>query len=164
MFGVWWLNRRTDSGEPVAGEALVPAGVRRAARVFAVAAFVAAAVLFLAPSEAIDVWPWQLTPLTSRVLGAFTAQVAVGALLLSRDRRWSAWALIVQTLFVATALLLIGAIRAWEDFDIGNPMTYLYLGGLVAADGALRFSLAVQPGAPPSLSASSTIRPSGPRT
>jgi hypothetical protein len=61
----------------------------------------------------------------------------VGALLLSLDRRWSAWKLIVQTFFLATALLLVGAIRAWGDFDTGNVMTYLYLGGLVAGDIAL---------------------------
>jgi surface polysaccharide O-acyltransferase-like enzyme len=71
------------------------------------------------------------------VIASFTAQVGVGALLLSLDRRWSAWKLIVQTFFVATALLLVGAIRAWDDFDTGNVMTYLYVGGLVACDIAL---------------------------
>jgi surface polysaccharide O-acyltransferase-like enzyme len=65
------------------------------------------------------------------------AQVGVGALLLSLDRRWSSWKLIVQTFFVATVLLLVGAIRAWHDFDTGNVMTYLYLGGLVTGDIAL---------------------------
>ncbi|MDP9255821.1 MAG: hypothetical protein M3Q31_04615, partial [Actinomycetota bacterium] len=95
-----------------------------------------AAVFFLAPATAIDIWPWTLTPLTSRVLGAFTAQVGIGALLVSMDPRWSAWKLIVQTFFVATALLLVGAIRAWDDFD-GSVMTYVYVGGLVAGDLAL---------------------------
>ena len=98
-------------------------------------------MFFLAPATAIDFWPWELTPLTSRVIGSFTAQVGVGALLLSLDRRWSAWKLIVQTFFVATALLLVGAIRAWDDFDTGNVVTYLYLGGLVAGDVALRPAL-----------------------
>jgi surface polysaccharide O-acyltransferase-like enzyme len=117
----------------------VPAWVRRIAQAVAVGSFVGAAFFFLAPNEAIDVWPWDLTPLTSRVIGSFTAQVGVGALLISLDRRWSAWKLIVQTFFVATALLLIGAIRAWDDFDTGNALTYLYLGGLVTADIALLF-------------------------
>lgn len=137
VFSLWWFNRRTDSGEPALGEAIVPAWVGLMAKAFAAGALVAAAVLFLAPQVAIDVWPWDLTPLTSRVLGSFTAQVGVGALLLSWDRRWSAWKLLVQTFLVATALLLIGAIRAWDDFDTDNVMTYLYLGGLVAGDIAL---------------------------
>ena len=33
VFALWWFNRRTDSGEPAPGEAIVPAGVRRAAQV-----------------------------------------------------------------------------------------------------------------------------------
>jgi predicted small integral membrane protein len=139
VLGLWWTNRRTDSGEPAPGEAIVPLWVRRVAQVAAAGAFLGAAVFYLAPDEAIDVWPWDLTPLTSRVIGSFTAQVGVGALLISLDRRWSAWKLIVETFFVATALLLIGAIRAWDDFDTDNTLTYLYLGGLVTADIALLF-------------------------
>lgn len=137
VLALWWLNRRTDSGRPAPGEAIVPAWVRRLALAFACGAFAAAAVFFLAPAEAIDIWPWTLTPLTSRVLGSFTAQVGVGALLLSLDPRWSAWRLCVQTYWVATALLLVGAIRAWDDFDTGNVTTYLYVGGLLAGDVAL---------------------------
>ena len=137
VLALWWRNRRTDPGTPAPGEAIVPAPVRRTAQVVGAGALAAAAVFFLAPERAIDVWPWDLTPLTARVLGSFTAQVGVGALLLSLDRRWSAWKLIVQTFLVATALLLVGAIRAWEDFHTGNVMTYLYVGGLVAGDIAL---------------------------
>jgi predicted small integral membrane protein len=137
VFALWWFNRRTDSGEPAPGEAIVPEGARRAAQAFAAGAFVGAVVFYLFPEQAIDIWPWDLTPLTSRVLGSLTAQVGVGALMISRDRRWSAWKLIVQTFFVATALLLIGAVRAWDDFDTGNVMTYIYIGGLVANDIAL---------------------------
>jgi predicted small integral membrane protein len=137
VFALWWVNRRTDSGEPLHGEAVVPARARRVAQIAAAGSFGAAAVFFLAPQTAIDVWPWDLTPLTSRVLGSFTAQVGVGALLLSLDGRWSAWKLIVQTFFVASALLLVGAIRAWDDFHTDNLMTYIYLGGLVASDIAL---------------------------
>jgi predicted small integral membrane protein len=134
---LWWLNRRTDAGERTPGEAIVPQLAPRIARAVGIGALVVAAVFFLAPETAIDVWPWRLTPLTARVIASFTAQVGVGALLLSADRRWSAWKLIVQTFFVATALLLVGAVRAWDDFDTGNVMTYLYLGGLVGGDLAL---------------------------
>ncbi len=152
VLALWWFNRRTDSGEPAPGEAIVPARARQMAAAFAAGAFVAAGVFFLAPQAAIDLWPWDLTPLTSRVIGSFTAQVGVGALLLSLDRRWSAWKLIVETYFVATALLLVGAVRAWSDFDTGNVMTYLYVGGLLAGDVALLLlyrSMTRQDGAAP---------------
>jgi hypothetical protein len=139
VFWLWWRNRRTDSGDPDPRDALVPAAVRRAAQVVSAGAFAAAAVFFLAPETAIDLWAWELTPLTSRVLGSFTAQVGVGALLLSLDSRWSSWKLIVETFFVAVALLLVGAVRAWDDFDTGNALTWLYLGGL--AGGALALAV-----------------------
>jgi hypothetical protein len=66
-------------------------------RAFAVVALVAGAIFFLSPTTAIDIWPWELTPLTARVLASFTAQVGVGALVLSFDRRRGTWRLIVQT-------------------------------------------------------------------
>ena len=134
VFWIWLRNQRTDPGRPEPGDPIVPPTVRRGAQVFAAGAFAAAAVFFISPETAIDVWPWDLTPLTSRVLASFIAQVGVGALVLSLDQRWSAWRLLVQTFFVATALLLIGAIRAWGDFDQDNAMTWLYLGGLLGAD------------------------------
>jgi hypothetical protein len=137
VFALWWRNRATDPGEPGPGEPLLFAATLLAARTFAVVALVTAAVFFLSPTTAIDIWPWKLTPLTARVLASFTAQVGVGALVLSFDRRWGTWRLIVETFFVATAFLLLGAVRAWDDFDKGNVMTYLYIGGLVAADAAL---------------------------
>jgi hypothetical protein len=137
VLALWLLNRRTDSGAPIPGDPIMPEWIRWTARALAGCAFVAAAVFFLAPEQAIDIWPWDLTPLTSRVLGSFTAQVGVGVLLLSFDSRWSSWKLIVETYWVATALLLVGAVRAWGDFDTGNVMTYLYVGGLLTGDIAL---------------------------
>ncbi len=137
VFALWWRNRATDPREPAPGEPLMSRAVLLAARAFAVVALVAATIFFLSPTTAIDVWPWELTPLTARVLASFTAQVGVGALVLSFDHRWSTWRLIVQTFFVATVLLLVGAARAWRDFDKDDFMTYMYIGGLVAADLAL---------------------------
>jgi hypothetical protein len=137
VFALWWRNRVTDPRSPAPHEPLLSTGTLLAARAFAVVALGAAAVFFLSTATAIEIWPWTLTPLTARVLASFTAQVGVGALMISFDRRWSSWRLIVETFFVATALLLVGAARAWDDFDEGNVMTYLYIGGLVAADVAL---------------------------
>jgi peptidoglycan/LPS O-acetylase OafA/YrhL len=136
-FALWLRNRATDSGQPDPGEPLLAPGVLLAARAFGLVTLTAAMIFFVFPDTAIDVWPWQLTPLTSRVLASFMAQVATGALVLSTDRRWSAWRLIVETFFVATALLLIGAARGWSDFDEGDLTTYAYIGGLSIACAAL---------------------------
>jgi hypothetical protein len=137
VFALWWRNRATDSGAPAPRDAEVAPGALLGARAFAAGALAGGLLFFLVPQIAIDIWPWQLTPLTGRVLASFTVQVGVGALVVSLDSRWSAWRLIVQTFFVATALLLVGALRAFGDFDEGNPVTWLYLGGLLGTAAAL---------------------------
>jgi hypothetical protein len=137
VFTLWWRNRDTDPRAPAARDGTVPPGALLAARGFAAGALAGGLLFFLVPQIAIDIWPWQLTPLTARVLASFTVQVGVGALVLSFDARWTAWRLIVHTFFVATALLLVGAIRAFGDFEKHNPLTWLYLGGLLGTAGAL---------------------------
>jgi hypothetical protein len=136
VFALWWRNQATDPGTRAPGDAEVPRAARIAAAATGAGALTAGGLFFLVPDVAIDVWPWLLTPLTARVLASFTVQVGVGAAMLARDPRWSAWRLIMQTFLVATALLLVGAARASGDFDTGDPLTWLYLGGLLAADVA----------------------------
>ena len=132
---LWWRNQPADPREPEPGETLVPENVRLVARVAAVGALAGAAIVLVAPSVAIDNWGWGLTPLTARVLACFTAQVGFAFVLLSLDARWSSWRVLVQTFLIAVALLLVGALRAWDAFDTSNVLTWVYLAGL--AGGAL---------------------------
>ena len=134
---LWWRNQQLDPRTPEDGEALVPANVRLVARVVAVGALGAAAVILVAPSVAIDNWGWTLTELTARVLACFTAQVGMGFLLLSLDARWSSWRVLVQTVLIAVTLILIGVIRQWDTFLPDRPMKWLFVAGLVAGAGAL---------------------------
>jgi peptidoglycan/LPS O-acetylase OafA/YrhL len=134
---LWFLNQRRDPRRTEAGDPAVSQRVRAVALVFGVVAIGAGAMFFVSPDTAIDVWPWKLTPLTARVLASFTVQVGFGALLLSRDPRWSSWRVLLETFVVATALLLVGAIRAWDDFDHGDPATWAFVGGLVGAAAAV---------------------------
>ena len=114
---LWLRNSRTDPGAAEPGDPAVPAGARRFARALGAATIAAGLLFLIAPAVAIDVWPWALTPLTARVIACFTIQVGIGAMLLSADARWSSWRLLLQTFLVATALLLAGAVRAWDDFE-----------------------------------------------
>jgi len=133
VFWVWWRNQRIGPRAPEPDDVVLPASVCLGARVVGGAAIVVAAVFFIAPQAQIDLWPWTLTPLTARVLASFTFQVGVGAVLLSLDSRWSGWRLLIQTFFVATAFLLVGAVRAFDDFDTGNALTWVYLACLVGS-------------------------------
>ena len=120
---LWQRNKRLDPGVLEAGEVEVPPAIRLGASVAGCAALLTATIVLLSPSVAIDNWGWSVTPLTARVLACFTAQVGFGFLLLSRDARWSSWR-IRQTFLIAVALLLVGAVRAWDDFADGRLMTW----------------------------------------
>ena len=89
VFAIWWRNRATDPRTPAADDPCVPSGALVAARAFAAGALAIGSLCFVVPQIAIDIWPWQLTPLTARVLASLTVQVGVGALVLSRDPRWT---------------------------------------------------------------------------
>jgi hypothetical protein len=134
---LWWANERQDPRVPEPGERLVPPTVRLVTRAAGAGALLVAAVVLLFADIAIDNWGWKLTPLTARVLACFTAQVGFGFLLLSRDPRWSAWRVLIQTFLIAVTLLLVGAARAWDAFDDGNPLTWAYVIGLAGGAGAL---------------------------
>jgi hypothetical protein len=69
IFWVWWRNRGLDRAFAEDGRQLPVLAARVTGAVGALALAVGA-FLFLAPSAAIRIWPWMLTPLTSRVLGA----------------------------------------------------------------------------------------------
>jgi hypothetical protein len=135
---VWIVNRRVEE-RGSAGEVVVP---ELMARVIAAVGVLAAAMslfLFLFPATAIEVWPWRLTPLTARVMGAIFALgiAAIGAL---TERRWSAMRVMLQVEVFMLALILLGGVRAGGDLDPANLLTWLFAGGFA---GLLVASVAV---------------------
>jgi hypothetical protein len=126
----WLWNRRTDPRQPAPGEAIVSKGVRLAARGLSIGLGATALVLLLWPSIGVDDGPWGLTPLTTRVVAAFLAQVSFGALLISLDERWGWWRSLLQAFLVATALLFVGVARTWGDLETDRVAAWIFLGGL----------------------------------
>ena len=97
------------------------------------------ALLFLSPATAIDIWPWQLTPLTARTLGAIFALGGAGLGVLA-ERRWSAVRIPIQVAGIMMVLILVAGLRAHSEFDSGNPLTWLFavgFGGGTLATAAL---------------------------
>ena len=129
--GLWLRNQRTDPKRPEPGEPIVSAGVRLAARTAAVALGATALALLLWPSLGVDYGPSALTSATTRALAGYVAQVAFGALLVSREERWGSWRVLLQAFLVATALLLVGVARAWGEIETGRVSAWIFLGGLV---------------------------------
>lgn len=131
VWGVWLANRRREA-PPGPGDLLLPSAARGVMVATAGLAVVVAVFLYLLPERAIDMWPWTLTPLTSRVMGAIF-MLGVAGLGVVTDGRWSAARLMLQVQVFMLTLILVAALRAHADFDASNPLTWLLLGGFAAA-------------------------------
>lgn len=131
VWGVWLANRRRASA-PRPGDVVLPAPARMVMGATGALAVTAGLFLFLLPSQAIDVWPWTITPLTSRVLGAIF-MLGVAGLGVITDPRWSAARLMLQVQMLMLSLILAAAARAHADLDSSNVMTWLLLAGFAGA-------------------------------
>ena len=89
------------------------------------------AFLYLFPNRAISVWPWHLTPLTARMLGAIFA-LGIAGFGARRERRWSAARILLQVAGVMLSLILLAGIRAHREFDSSKPLTWLFTMGFTA--------------------------------
>jgi hypothetical protein len=127
--GVWIANRRFED-RASDDEVLIPAAMARLIGTVGLLAGAMSGFLFLFPRQAIDVWPWSLTPLTARVMGAIFALgvAAVGAF---RERRWSSYRLMMQVEMIMLVLILAGGVRAAADWAPSNPLTWLFAVGFV---------------------------------
>jgi len=127
----WLRNRATDPGtlEPD-GDLALSRAVRAALLAVAAAQSAVALVLLLSPATMIAVWPWHLTPLTAQVVAGWFALPGVVALMMAIDGRWSAIRITLHSQAIGLTLILAGAVRAWGDFDLSNPLTYAFVGGL----------------------------------
>lgn len=127
---LWYRNRVTDPGTPDPGDVVVPATVRRVSLVAGAILLLIALFLFLVPDVAISIWPWKVTALTARVVAGWFALPGVVGVAVAQDSRWSAWRILLQSQMIGIALILIGAARAWNEFDTASWTTWAFTIGL----------------------------------
>jgi hypothetical protein len=133
---VWLLNRPHDPGR-ASRDAPFPSGLRIAMVVAGAGMLSIAAWMYLAPSSAIDVWPWVLTPLTTRAIASFVALPGVAWVAIAVDGRRSAAPAVLGTLAFGLVLLLVAVARSWNQFDHGNALAYVYVAGLIGTLAAI---------------------------
>ncbi len=150
VFLAWWFNRREPVGA-VLDDAVLSGAARRPGDAAAsagdllltdaqvgviaaagIASCLTALFLFLFPAAAAAIWPWSLTPLTARVVGAIFALGLAGVEVLA-DRRWSSARILVQVATIMLGLMLIAAVRSVGDFAADRPLTWLLAAGLLGS-------------------------------
>ncbi len=119
------------ASRPLPDERRLGPAARGVVAVVGLAALVTGLVMFVTPPSMIAVWPWDLTPLTCRVVGAIFCLGAAG-LGAVFDARWITLRLMTQVEVVMVALMLVGAARAPGEFHTDRPLTWVMLVGFVA--------------------------------
>jgi hypothetical protein len=127
---VWAFNRRTDPGDPVADEPRLPRTVRVLGGALGLLVTASAVALFVVPELMIGAWPWTVSPLTSRVLAGWFALFGVVNVAVVLDPRWSAARILLQSQLLGFALVLLGVVRYWGNFDQSNALTWGVVGGM----------------------------------
>jgi hypothetical protein len=103
----------------------------------------ASIALFLQPEETAELWPWALTPLTGRIVGAWLAGIGFAAAAAAWESCWrrfypvAAWFAAVGVL----ELLALGIHRGDVDWD--HPYGWVYLAAVVAMTAVGAAGLAV---------------------
>lgn len=126
VFITWLRNRAADDGRPQPNDRPVPQFVRVIIGIVGIFGTLVSLALFLTPDFMLNIWPWKLTLLTARVVGAQFALLGVVGLGLMLDRRWSAARILLQSQFVTLFFFLGAVIFSWADFDKANPITWAF--------------------------------------
>jgi hypothetical protein len=135
VFWVYLANRKHDA--PATGaDLLLSVGVSRIIAVVGGLSLLTGMFLFLLPHQTVTIWPWTLTPLTSRVLGAIFC-LGIAGLGVLFDRRWSSARVLLQVAALMLALIVVAGARATGEFDSANAMTWLISAGFVAVLAAV---------------------------
>jgi hypothetical protein len=127
--GAYLANRRY-AAPPRPDEATLGPVSRWVVGMMGLAALATGVTMFLAPPVMIAIWPWELTPLTCRVVGAIFCLGAAGIGTLM-DPRWVTIRLMIQVESLMVALILVAALRAPTEFATDRPLTWLMLVGFL---------------------------------
>lgn len=146
---VFWIvafvvQSRIEGPDPPI-ETPMPAGYRAVLLVIGVVLLVVGVVLFAVPSAAADIWPWPLTPLTSRASGAWLvgAGLVLGTMWRERDfdRALPGAAFCTSV----SVLLAIALVRYPDDVEWGRGAVYVVVLTAVFALGVIGLVRARRP-------------------
>ncbi|WP_344045649.1 hypothetical protein [Nocardioides panacihumi] len=128
VIGAWLANRRYAA--PAApGDVMLSPAERTAVGLVGLLALVQGVLMFLVPSAVIGHWPWPLTPLTCRVVGAVFCLGCAG-LGAWRDARWTSIRVMLQVEVLMLVLMLLAAFRARDEMIAGRAFTWPLLVGV----------------------------------
>jgi hypothetical protein len=131
VFVLWLRNRSTDPGPNTFSDRRMPRLVRLVIGIVGGLTLLTSIFLFLQPGFMISTWPWQLTPLTARVMGALFALTGVGELSIALDVRWSATRIALQSQMIGIVAIGLAIVFSWNNFNQAQPLTWIFLASIL---------------------------------
>jgi hypothetical protein len=129
-FPVAWLLNKKYAIPHQGDELQFPKNSAYLAALISLGFFLLAVVLIFNPALAASFWPWNLTPLMSRVIGGWILAWAAAPLSLFFERRYLAYREFIPEGGLWFLLIVIGGWRYSEQFDFSRLSTYIFFGGL----------------------------------
>jgi hypothetical protein len=121
----WWFNRRYSA--PRKPDDLVfETPVRYAGLIAGLLLTGLGLFMFINPPGAAAFWPWQLTPLMSRVIGGWAIFLGTGGIVLYLEPRYSAYRVLFPGVAIYDFLLLIGSLLHLDQFDFTRSATWVW--------------------------------------
>jgi hypothetical protein len=100
-------------------------------------------VCFVAPDVAIDGWPWTLTPLTARIIGAVIVLYGGTWASVAWDGTWRGARIPLQAHALGLAFVLVAVARGEDAIDWGNALAVVFVavaGVMLAISAALAWA------------------------
>ncbi len=135
VFAIWLRNRGQDTGQFDTHDTAIPQTLRFVIGAVGATTLAIAIFLFLNPTLMLQLWPWTLTPLTSRVMAAMFSLPGIVGLGMAMDSRWSSARTILQSQGFSILLILAAVFRTRAGFDWSTAGSWLFtigLGGMLA--------------------------------
>ena len=141
IVGAWLLLRPSRDRVEVPASALITEPwILLVLRIQGLALVVLALLFFLAPSAAVAIWPWKISPFLAQIYSGPVLGYGLGSLVLARHRNWPETFLPSLGLFLASGLSIVGSLRHLGLFTSGSPSMIVWfatLGALMLFAGYL---------------------------
>jgi hypothetical protein len=119
-----WVANRSVAAPPREDEPRIGDVARWVVGLVGLVALATGIAMFVAPTTMIGLWPWALTPLTCRVVGAIFCLGAAG-LGVVRDPRWLTLRLMLQVEVVMVVLMGVALVRARDELLTDRALAWL---------------------------------------
>jgi hypothetical protein len=147
------LGQARVAGADPAPARPLPAGFRVALAAQGALMFAVGAALFVVPGPTRGIWPWPLTDLTARAVGAWAIGLAVGCLQAIAANDWSRVRVAMPFFAGVGVLALVAIVRFPQAVDWRRPAAWILIALLVSlvltgGYGLLRARAAGEPAGP----------------